>query len=172
MISCLIVHDRAFILPKQLSIATQKYILSDCSAYEKLGEFYEQLNFVKMEKHVESCRKIFTNDNVFEIVEQCLSLMVEKRVKQISDTYKSISITSIEKMLGPVGLSFIHNELGKKLEDMILNRKIYASISEGIVFFQDPIEQLDSENTFNFINLEMKIVQEITGMFYILTRRY
>jgi COP9 signalosome complex subunit 3 len=154
----LLVHGKLLSLPRYTSNVVVRYQKNNFPQYQEFANAFAAHNTDDLHKIAQTHIDIFNKDKNFGLVKQCIQSLYIKNIQRQTQTYLTFSFQDMAaavKLGSPV-------EAEKHLLRMIEKGEIFASINQkdGMVSFQESVEQYDTKGISNQINDHVqKVIQ-------------
>ncbi|KAH6562688.1 hypothetical protein BASA50_003013 [Batrachochytrium salamandrivorans] len=151
----LLLNGAALPLPKSVAHTVARSCRSQAFYYTEFASAYSSLNSARALAKASLYSERFAADRTTGLVHQCLADLIRRKIRKLTDTYLTLSLSDIIKAISlgdssVTGNADPSNEAEVHVVRMIDSNQILATISHldgGMVYFHDPLEGLDKLST-------------------------
>jgi len=137
-------------LPKFTNPSVTRVIKQLCQPYEELSTAYATHSLDDLEKAIENNYEPLVKDSNLGLVQQVKRSLVTHMVKQLTNTYLTITMNDLLEQTGLSSHSEIETELLKMVSVSGFSAKIYQQ--QGYVSFENSSDAYDNDKTVNYLN--------------------
>jgi COP9 signalosome complex subunit 3 len=145
--------------PKYTSSIVQRNLKGLCPQYQDFANAYASNNTDELHKVATQHAEVFTKDNNFGLVKQCIQDLYRRNIKRHTQTFLTLSLSQIAesvKLASP-------KDAEKAILRMIEEGQIFASINQkdGMVSFNENPESYGDNRMLNQLDAQIKRTIEL-----------
>ena len=132
-------------LPKYTSPTITRPIKNTLQPYTEFSDAFTAGKHAELKTALEKHASVFTTDHNLGLAKQCVSALMRRSIRTLTETYLTLSLEAIAEMTAlPTAAA-----AEKQVRDMIASGQIHATIdgTKGMVHFNERAEQYDSKAT-------------------------
>jgi len=131
-------------LPKYTSPTITRPIKNHLAAYSEFADAFTAGKPAELRASLEKHAATFTADHNLGLAKQCVSALMRRSIRTLTETYLTLSLPHIAEMIYLPDAAAAE----KQLRDMIVSGQIHATIDaqKGMVHFVERPEQYDSKS--------------------------
>eukprot|EP00842_Homolaphlyctis_polyrhiza_P003751 jgi/Hompol1/4377/HPOL_003629-RA len=163
LLVALLLYGDVVPLQKSVSPCVARACRAHTFHYSEFATAFSSLNHARALAKANQFAEKFIADKTVGLINQCLSDIVRRKIKQLTTTYLTLSLSDIAKSVG-----ITEADADKQAEDhvlhMITKKSVFASISHadrGMVSFNDQTETFDSIATTLRLEREIRSISTI-----------